>query len=83
MQLDMASYLSDRLKLAVSMINQFHHSTNGLRGIKVVCQRLCHAGFRFRQPEGMRLNCYINMRRRNRLKCSHCWYNVEGGCAPL
>lgn len=41
-----------RLKLAIPMINQIHHSTDGSRGVKVFCQCFYHAGFSFSQPDG-------------------------------
>lgn len=45
-------HLRHRLKLAIPMINQIHHSTDGSRGVKVFCQCFYHAGFSFSQPDG-------------------------------
>lgn len=45
------SYLGNRLKLAVPVINQIHQGADSLRGIKVVRQCLHHAGFSFSQPK--------------------------------
>lgn len=43
-------YLGNRLKLAICVMHQIHHSGDGSRGVKIVCQSFDHAGFSFSQP---------------------------------
>lgn len=43
-------YLGNRLKLAICVMDQVHHSADGSRGVKIVCQSFDNAGFRFSQP---------------------------------